>query len=174
MTRYDLARFRVPEGFRGRPGWVVLLWDAVNALLFKPSPKVFYGWRRFLLRAFGARVGTGVILRPSVHVQFPWKLTIGDHSWVGDDATLYSLGEIRIGSNTVISQKCYLCTGTHDRHAVTFDIEAQPITIGDCCWLATDVFVGPGVTVADETVVGARSSVFRSIEATGGAVWVSR
>jgi len=161
----------MPPEFRGRPSWYVLFWDAVNALLFKPSPKILYGWRRFLLRCFGAKIGEGVIIRPSVHVQFPWKIAIGDYSWIGDHATLYSLGEIQIGDNTIISQNSYLCTGTHDRKSETFDIKARPIHIGNSCWIATDVFVGPGVTICDEVVVGARSTVFKSIDTTDGTVW---
>lgn len=170
MTKYRLADFQVPPGFRGRPSWYVLLWDLVNALFFKPSPKIFYGWRRSLLRGFGAQIGKGVIIRPSVHIQFPWKVVIGDRSWVGDGATLYSLGDIHIGDNTVISQNSYLCTGTHDRHSATFEIEAHPIKIGNSCWIASDVFIGPGVTICDEVVVGARSMVFKSIDVTDGTV----
>ncbi|NQD61448.1 colanic acid biosynthesis acetyltransferase WcaF, partial [Enterobacter sp. CM29] len=95
----------------------------------------------------------------------PWKLTLGDYAWVGDDAVLYTLGEITIGANSVVSQKCYLCTGSHDFMSPHFDITASPVVIGEKCWLATDVFVAPGVSVGDGTVVGARSSVFKSLPA---------
>jgi len=87
----DLSKSKVPPGFRGRPAWFVQLWWIVQTLLFHPSPQLFYGWRRFLLRAFGARIGKGVLIRPSVTVTYPWKLGIGDWSWVGDHATLYAL-----------------------------------------------------------------------------------
>jgi len=96
-------------------------------------------------------------------MQFPWKVSIGDYSWIGDHVTLYSLEEIRIGKNAVVSQKSYLCTGSHDYEKKTFPIYALPITLEDECWLATDVFVGPGVTIGKGTVVGARSSVFKSL-----------
>src|SRR5262245_48779901 len=110
----DLTTFRMPAGFRGRPAWFVQLWWLTQALLFRPSPQVAYGFRRLLLRAFGARIGRGVVIRPSVVVTYPWKVEIGDFAWVGDDAVLYSLGEIRIGANSVVSQKSYLCAGDHD------------------------------------------------------------
>lgn len=87
MQRLD--EFRLPDGFRGRPGWYVQLWRLVQATLFRCSPQVSYGWRRWLLRRFGARIGVGVIIRPSVQITYPWKLTIGDHAWVGDDVALY-------------------------------------------------------------------------------------
>lgn len=90
-------------------------------------------------------------------------MSIGDYSWIGDEVTLYSLGEIEIGKNTVISQKSYICTGSHDMHSENFDIFAQKITIKDGCWIATDVFVAPNVTIENNTVVGARSSVFNSL-----------
>jgi putative colanic acid biosynthesis acetyltransferase WcaF len=106
-----------------------------------------------------------VVIRPSVKITYPWKLTLGDYAWVGDDAVLYTLGDITIGAHAVISQKSYLCTGSHDYASQHFDINATPIVVGDKCWLATDVFVAPGVTIGDGTVVGARSSVFKSLPA---------
>ena len=124
-----------------------------------------YGWRRWLLRRFGAEVGVGVIIRPTARTQFPWKVTIGDYAWVGDDVVLYSLGPITVGAHAVLSQRTYLCTGSHDMHAVAFDIYALPIVIGEQCWLATDVFVAPGVSIGAGTVVGARSSVYKDLEA---------
>lgn len=160
-----LNLFQIPENFRGRPGWYVQLWWIVEAVLFRPTPQFMYGWRRFLLRSFGAKIGKGVILRPSMHTQFPWKVTIGDYSWIGDDVVLYSLGPIQIGDNVVVSQKSYLCTGSHDYAKSDFPIFHQPIVIENECWLATDVFVGPGVTIGAGTVVGARSSVFKSLPA---------
>ena len=101
----------------------------------------------------------------STKITYPWKLTLGDYAWVGDDAVLYTLGDITIGAHAVISQKSYLCTGSHDYASQHFDINATPIVVGDKCWLATDVFVAPGVTIGDGTVVGARSSVFKSLPA---------
>lgn len=159
----QLDRFRLPRGFRGRPAWLVQLWWLVQSTLFRMSPQVLYGWRRWLLRLFGAKIGKNVLIRPTVRITYPWKLTVGDYAWVGDDAVLYTLGEIEIGARTVISQKTYLCTGAHDYRQVTFDIFAKPIRIGDQAWLAADVFVAAGVEVGTGTVVGARSSVFTSL-----------
>lgn len=159
----DLRRFRVPPGFRGRSAAVVQLWWIVQATLFGLSPQIAYGWRRWLLRLFGARIGEGVLIRASARVTYPWKVTIGDHAWVGDQAVLYSLGEVSIGANAVVSQRCYLCTGSHDFTRPEFSIYAEPVSIGAEAWLATDVFVAPGVTIGCGTVVGARSSVFSDL-----------
>ena len=168
MEFQRLDRFHVPAGFRGRPGWYVQLWWLVQTTLFRLSPQVLYGWRRWLLRRFGAHIGRGVLLRPSVQITYPWKLTIGDHAWIGDDVELYTLGAITIGAHAVVSQRCYLCTGSHDYTRATFDIFARPIVIGEQAWLATDVFVAPGVEIGAGTVVCARSAVFKSLP--GGVI----
>lgn len=164
---YELNGFILPKNFRGKNGLIVQIWRTTYFFLYKPSPQIMYGWRRFLLRLFGAKIGKKVILRPSSQITYPWKLEIGDYSWIGDDVVLYNLGNIKIGSNSIISQKSYLCTGSHDYNSVGFDIFEKPIVIGNSCWIATDVFVAPGVTICDEVVVGARSSVFKEISEKG-------
>lgn len=155
-----LDRFSLPSGFRGRSGWFVQLWWIVQSTLFRGSPQILYGWRRFLLELFGAKIGEGVLIRPSARVTYPWKVKIGDHVWIGDHAELYSLGDIEIGSDVVISQRSYLCAATHDHSKPSFDMVEKKITIEDQAWLAADVFVAPGVTIGRGSVIGARSSVF--------------
>ena len=159
----DLSKFKVPSGFRGRPAWFVQLWWLVEMLLFHPSPQVMFGWRRFLLRIFGARIGKGVLIRRTASVTYPWKLAIGDWSWVGDHATLYTLGEIAIGENTVISQHAYLCAASHDYTRPAFDQFAKPIHIESEVWIAANTFVGPGVTIGRGAVVGACSVVLKDV-----------
>lgn len=163
MKTQDLSTFRLPAGFRGRPGWYVQLWWLVQATLFRHSPQVLYGWRRWLLRRFGATIGHKVLIRPTVTITFPWKVSIGDHSWIGDEVVLYSLGPITIGKDVVVSQRSYLCTGSHDYRSPSFDIWAKPIVIEDEAWLATDVYVAPGIRIGGGAVVGARSSVFKDL-----------
>jgi putative colanic acid biosynthesis acetyltransferase WcaF len=161
----DLARFRLPDQFRGRSGLVVMLWWLVRDTLFLCSPQPLYGFRNWLLRLFGARIGKNVLIRPSVRVTYPWKLTICDNAWVGDFVELYTLGEIYIGENACVSQNSYICTGSHDYRSVAFDIYARPIRIEPEAWVASDVFVGPGVTVGRGAVVGARSTLMRDAPA---------
>ncbi|MDA9339482.1 putative colanic acid biosynthesis acetyltransferase [Polaribacter sp.] len=159
----QLDRFQLPKNFRGKNAFIVQLWWIVQGTLFRMSPQFLYGFRRFLLRLFGAKIGMNVIIRPTVRTTYPWKVTIGDYSWIGDDVVLYSLGEIEIGENVVISQKSYLCTGSHDYLKEDFPIFAKKIFIENECWLATDVFVAPGVTIGKGTVVASRSSVYRNL-----------
>ena len=161
----DLQAFRLPPDFRGRPAWVVQLWWIVQATLFRLSPQAFYGWRRFLLRRFGCSVGKGVLIRPTAEITYPWKVFIGDHSWIGDGVTLYSLGEIHIGSNAVVSQRSYLCAASHDIESPGFDIYDRPIFVADEVWIAADVFVAPGVRIGRGAVVGARSAVHHDLPA---------
>jgi putative colanic acid biosynthesis acetyltransferase WcaF len=158
-----LKDFQLPGNFRGRSPIIVQLWWMVQATLFAWSPQFLYGWRRLLLRLFGARIGRKVLIRPTVKVTYPWKIYIGDYSWIGDDVVLYSLGEIIIGRHTVISQKSYICTGSHDYTSLSFNIFSEPVQIGNEVWIATDVFVAPGVRLGDGSVVGARSSVLHDL-----------
>jgi putative colanic acid biosynthesis acetyltransferase WcaF len=159
----DLSSFRLPSGFRGRSAFSVQLWWIVQATLFRCSPQFAYGWRRFLLRLFGAKVGQRVIIRPTATITYPWKLRIGNYSWIGDHVILYTLGSVAIGDHTVVSQGSHICAADHDFNDPAFTIRAKPIVIGREVWIASDVFVAPGVSIGDATVVGARSSVFRNL-----------
>jgi putative colanic acid biosynthesis acetyltransferase WcaF len=141
----------------------VQFWWLCQSLLVNSTPQFMYGWRRVVLRAFGAKVGSGVLIRPSVTVTYPWKVEIGDNAWIGDDVELYSLGQIRIGRDAVVSQGTYVCAGTHDHRDPTFPIEARPITIDDEAWVAAQSFLCPGVTIGFGAVVAARSVVTRDV-----------
>jgi putative colanic acid biosynthesis acetyltransferase WcaF len=159
----NLKSFCLPADFRGRSAWFVQLWWLVQATMFRWSPQVAYSWRRWLLRLFGAKVGKGVNLRPSVVITYPWKLTIGDWSWIGDFVTLYTLGEITIGDNVVISQHSYICGASHDFTSPAFDIITNPVHIESEVWISSGVFVSPGVRIRRGAVVGARSLVLNDL-----------
>ena len=139
------------------------LWWLVQSSLFRCSPQFLYGWRRFLLRSFGARIGKNVLVRPTTRVQFPWNLVIGDWSWIGDDVVLYNLAQIWIGEHVVVSQRSYICAASHDWKREDFAITASPVSIQREAWVATDCFVGPGVTIGEGAVIGARSSVLHDM-----------
>jgi len=160
-----LNQFQLPEGFRGRSVLVVQLWWLVQSTLFAMSPQFMFGWRIFLLKLFGAQIGSDVRIRPSVRVTYPWKVKLGDRVWIGDYAEFYSLGEIDVGDDVVISQKSYLCAATHDYTKPSFDIVDKKITIEAQVWLATDVFIAPGVTIGRGALIGARSNVFADMPA---------
>lgn len=158
----DFTLYRLPPGFRGRSAAIVQLWWIVQSTLFGCSPQVLYGWRRFLLRLFGAKIGHHVLIRPGVRITYPWKLTIGDYAWIGDGTELYTLAPITIGSHVSISQDVAVITGTHDFRKPSFDISALPIVIEDECWVCAGAFVHQGVTLGRGSVIGARAVVHRS------------
>ncbi|MDJ0510004.1 MAG: hormogonium polysaccharide biosynthesis acetyltransferase HpsU [Crocosphaera sp.] len=161
----DLRQYDQSWYDRGRPGWYILLWWLVQSIAFPLSLHNANGFRCWLLRCFGAKIGEKVIIRPTARFTYPWKVTIGNYSWIGDDVVFYSLESINIGSQTVISQKCYLCTGSHDFQDKAFDLIISPVTIGNGVWVATDCFIAPGVIIGSNAVIGARSSVFKAIPA---------
>jgi putative colanic acid biosynthesis acetyltransferase WcaF len=162
-NRIRLDQYNQDWYSRGRSGAVVLLWWLVQGSLFRYSLHPMYRWRSFLLRLFGARIGQGVQVRPTARFTYPWKVSIGDYSWIGDDAEFYSLERIEVGSHCVVSQRSYLCTGSHDITDPAFGLVTKPIVIRDGAWVASDVFVYPGVTVGTMGVAAARSTVTRSI-----------
>ena len=163
-TKYqDIESFKLPPNFRGRSNWVVILWWFTQKTLFAWSPIFLYQWRNFLLRFFGAKIGKKVLISPSVRIIYPWRLSIGDYSWIGENVELYTLNEISIGHDTVISQRSYICSGGHDYLSPTFDTTVGSVYIGNEVWIATDVFVSPGVHIGNAVVVGARSNVFSDL-----------
>lgn len=139
-----------------------LLWAMLRPL-FCLSPRPLYGWRNFLLRCLGARIGKEVRLYPSAHVFFPWNLEIEDRVTVAWGVRLYSLGRITLLEGAMISQHATLCAGTHDITQPNRPLLTPPITIGRGAWVASEAFVGPGVTVGDNAVVGARAVVVKDI-----------
>jgi putative colanic acid biosynthesis acetyltransferase WcaF len=142
---------------------VRVLWAVVYQLLFRTTFHNWYGIRASILRRFAARVGKNVRLRRTVRIEIPWNLEIGDDVSIGDDVILYALAPIKLGDRAFVSQYSYLCAGTHDHTTRDYPLICKPITIGEDCWIAADVFIGPGVTVGDRTVVGARASAFSDI-----------
>ena len=147
-----LADFDNSNFDRGRPRWVEVCWRAVEGLFFN-SWLPGSGWRVWLLRLFGAQVGNGVVIKPHVRVKFPWKLIIGDHTWIGESVWIDNLAEVRIGSNCCISQGAYFCTGSHRWDRETFELETKPIVIEDECWVGAKTQIAPGVVMQSGAVL---------------------
>lgn len=141
-----------------------LLWALVQATLFRGSFHTMNGWRAMLLRLFGARVGKPVMIRRTVRIECPWNLTIGNNVAVGDRAMLYALGPITLGDRVTISQNAHLCAGTHDFDQPHMPLIRPPITIERDAWIAADAFVGPGITIQEGAILGARACAFSDLE----------
>lgn len=140
-------------------------WGFVQATLFRWSPRPLHGFRARLLRLFGADISapSQVVIFPTARITYPWKLALAPRSMVGPGVTLYNLAPITLQRGANLSQHCHLCAGTHDFNRWDMPLVARPIVIGENAWLGADVFVGPGVTIGELCVVGARSVVVRDL-----------
>ncbi|MGQ0626809.1 MAG: putative colanic acid biosynthesis acetyltransferase [Phycisphaerales bacterium] len=161
MTSPSVPPQQSPFTMRHRAGRA--LWSVVWCLLFRPSPEFLHGWRRLLLRAFGATLDGTARVYPTCRVWAPWNLTMANHACLGRHVDCYNVESIVIGSRSTVSQYTYLCGATHDFTRRDYPLLPGPITVGDDCWIAADVFVGPGVRIGEGTVVGARASVFKDL-----------
>jgi putative colanic acid biosynthesis acetyltransferase WcaF len=141
-----------------------VLW-AVVYLFFRLSPRPFWGWRRMILRGFGAKIGRGAHIYPTVRIMCPWHLSVGAQAAIGDCAILYALGTITIGARATVSQYAHLCAGTHDLRDPARPLVKAPITIAADAWVCADAFVGPGVMIGQGAVLGARAVAMRDLPA---------
>ena len=141
-----------------------LVWSIVQGTLYRFSFHTWNGWRAFLLRLFVAKVGPGCTIRRTSEVYYPWKLTMGRGSCLGDDCEVYNLGDVVMGEWVTISQEAYNCAGTHDYRHKTMPLLTPPITLKDDCWICARAFVGPGVTVGRGAIVGAAAVAMRDVE----------
>ena len=160
--RSNHQSFPSPHSYRNRVGR--MLWGMVWLLLFRPSPRPFHAWRRWLLRLFGAKVEQGAHPYPSARIWAPWNLTMGEGSCLGDHVDCYAVDQVILEPHATVSQYAFLCTASHDYRFSDMPVISAPIRIGRRAWVAADVFVGPGVTIGEGAVVGARASVFRNVD----------
>ena len=138
------------------------LWQFVWLFLFRPTPPPMHAWRCWLLRIFGARIASGCHIYSEVRVWAPWNLMMARKSCLGPRVNCYCMAPIVLGEFVVVSQGVHLCTGTHNYNLISFPLLAAPITIESHAWICADAFVGPGVSVGEGAVIGARSVVIRS------------
>lgn len=172
IIRRRLDRFTGAGYDKGRPPGVQALWLLTSGLVVRrwwcPS-----GLRLRILRAFGATLGEGVLIRHDVKIHWPWKLTVGDHCWIGEGAWILNLEPVTLGSQVCISQDVLLCTGSHDRRSPSFEFDNAPIRVEDGAWVAARATVLRGVTIGPDAVVGATALVTHDVPA-GGVVLAPR
>ncbi len=142
-----------------------LLWNLTFPILFRPfASRLFKKWRVLVLKCFGAKIKWSSHVYASVKIWAPWNLEIGAYSSLGPKVDCYNQGKIIIGTNTVISQKTYLCASSHDYNLKNFPLVLKPILIGSGVWIAADAFIGPSVTIGNNAVVAARAVVVKKVE----------
>lgn len=154
LSKFDSSGFDRGAGALKEFGWLML-----RKWLFERSVLRLYGLRRRALSLFGGKIGPDVVIKPGVRITFPWRLEVGRNSWIGEGVWLLNLAPIRIGRNACISQRAFLCTGSHDWSDPYFRLLTEPITVEDGAWICANVFVGPGVTIGTNAVITAGSVV---------------
>ena len=159
----DLSTFRKRDFDRGAGSLKELCWLLARSALFERSNLPWYRLRRLVLRLFGADMAEGVVVKAGVKIAFPWKLSVGAHSWLGEDAWLANFDRITIGANVCVSQRALLCTGNHDWSDPAFGLVTKPIVVRDGAWICANVFVAPGVTIGENAVATAGSVVTRDL-----------
>ncbi len=147
------------------------VWGIVWLLLFRPTPRIAFAWRRFILRMFGAKIGRGVRVYNSVRVFYPPNLQLDDQVVVGPDVDLYSVATIHLEMNVMVSQYAYLCAATHDYTLAHLPLIAKPITVRRGAWVCAKAFIGPGIEIGADAVIAAAAVVVKSVgprEIVGG------
>lgn len=152
-NRVNLSAFNPSIFDKGARLVKITMWYFVNVLLVRASWNPFMGVKILLLRLFGAKIGKGLVIKNNVIIKFPWKLTIGDNVWLGENSWLDNLDNITIGNNVCISQGALLITGNHDYSKVDFPYRNAPIVIEDGAWVGANAIVAPGVTVASHSIL---------------------
>jgi putative colanic acid biosynthesis acetyltransferase WcaF len=160
----DITGARTARPYSGREYLGRVAWTLVGPC-FRYSPRPLFGWRRFLLRAFGARVGRHVNIYPSARIELPWQLDIGDEASIGERVLVYNLGKVSIGPRATISHNAHICAGTHDYRDPRLPLLRLPIDVGADAWICAAAFVGPGSRVGEGAVVGAGSVCNGEVEA---------
>lgn len=140
------------------------IWNLTWWLLASWTPPPMRSWRRFLLRLFGARIAPTAGIYGSVRIWYPPNLEVGEHAYIGPGANLYCMASMTIHAHALVSQGAHLCGGTHDMSDPHFQLIARPIVVGERAWIAAEAFVGPGVTVGEGAVLGARAVATRDLE----------
>jgi putative colanic acid biosynthesis acetyltransferase WcaF len=163
MTTLDIAANRRARKYSKAELLRRILWG-FGQLAFRFSPRPCFGWRRFLLRCFGAKLGSNVNTYPSTRIYFPWNLNVGKWSAIGEEVFIYNLGKVTLGEKVTISHRAQLCAGTHDYTQPDLPLLKPPVAIHDQAWICADAFVGPGVTVGEGAIVGARAVVMKNVE----------
>lgn len=163
----DLKGYKVTGYSPGGNALSRFLWYYVNAMLFNSSLFPVYALKRVVLRWFGASIGPGVVIKPGVNIKYPWRLSIGEYSWVGEGVWIDNLADVRIGANACISQGAYLLTGNHDYKSTRFTLITAPIELEDGVWVGAKSIVCPGRTMKRNSILTAGSVLTRDTNADG-------
>lgn len=161
----DLSAFSNPEYNPGRGIFTRTLWYYCSLFFFESGWLPVSGFKVRLLRLFGANIGKGVNFKPHVRIKYPWRLTIGDHCWIGQNVWIDNIEDVTIGSHVCVSQYSYFCTGSHDHRSPTFALLAKPIVIKNGAWIGARATLLGGIEIAANAIVAAGALVVKSVPA---------
>jgi len=162
LAAYDNSWYRP-----GASGLKRIFWYLVNGIFFRSYWFPFYGIKRLLLRLFGAKIGKSVVIKPRVSIKYPWKLAIGDYSWVGEGVWIDNLAQVTIGPHACLSQGVYLVCGNHNYQKPGFDLMVATIDLAEGVWIGAGAMVLPGVRARSHAVLTAGSVIAGELEAFG-------
>lgn|SRR5574344_330487 len=163
----NLNKFSSGYFYKGAGVLKRALWYYVNALFVRASWNPFMNIKVFFLRAFGAKIGKGIILKNDVIIKFPWKLVIGDNVWIGENVWIDNLDKVEIGSNVCISQGALLLTGNHDYKDSSMPYRNAPIILENGCWIGAKSIVCAGVTVHKNAILTVGSMASKDLDTNG-------
>lgn len=161
----DLSSFSSKGYSSGRSKVVELLWYYCSLFVMESGFFPFYKIKVWLLRQFGAQIGTGVVIKPNVRIKYPWRLVVGDHCWIGQGSWIDNIEDVTVGDHVCISQLVYFCTGSHDHRISSFDLTAKPIVVQNGAWVGAGALVLGGITVEANAIVAAGSIVTKDPQA---------
>lgn len=162
ISHYSVGNYHPKKGILMRG-----LWFLVNIFFFKSYIFPFYGFKRFLLRLFGANIGKKVIIKPNVNIKYPWLLDIGPYSWIGENSWIDNLVHVNIGAHVCVSQGALLLTGNHNYKKVTFDLMPEEIILEDGVWIGAKSIVCPGIICKSHAVLSVNSVATENLDAYG-------
>jgi putative colanic acid biosynthesis acetyltransferase WcaF len=164
MIPTDLTKFDNSWYHPGRNKLIQILWYFTNVVFLKSSWLPVSGFKVALLRMFGAKIGKQVNIKPSVNIKYPWRLSVGDYSWIGENVWIDNLDQVTIGKNCCISQGALLLCGNHDYKAEAFDLITGPIILEDEVWIGANATVCPGVTCHYRSILSVGSVASKDLE----------
>lgn len=162
LTRLDTFDANVGLD-RGRSKLIEIIWYLFKMAFILNAFPWPQGIKHFILKLFGAKIGIGVVIKPRVNIHFPWKLTIEEYAWIGEECFILNFEPVIIGAHACVSQRTFLCGGNHDFRSPNFEYRNAPIQIGTGTWVGAQTFVGPGIEIGSNSVVAAGSIVTKSL-----------
>jgi putative colanic acid biosynthesis acetyltransferase WcaF len=167
VARVDLSATSNRDYLPGKSLLIRAAWILIEALTIANPILTSYRFKRMILRFFGARIGKGLIIKPGVHVKYPWRLRIGDNCWIGERVWVDNMEDVSIGNNVVISQGAYICTGNHDWSDPGMGLSPRPVVIEDGAWIGAFARISPGRRLAEDSIVTIGAVLLTNTEPSG-------